>query len=80
MFFDYDGKNYSSFFHSSTYDFNIGDTIQLRYLKGYEHYFLLPNYNPCYWAIIDYLIFTIMAIAFIYYFIKNKNIPNPYSK
>jgi hypothetical protein len=64
----YSKKVYGSFglYHK------IGDTIQLKYLAGYEHYFLFPNeQNPLIWGTIG-LGMLIISASFCFFYAYKK--------
>ena len=71
MFFNYDGEGYKILVSGQVDNiFHTGDTIQLRYLKGYEYHFMLPNSNPIPWGITDILLMALGIIVGIYYLIN----------
>lgn len=54
---------------------HVGEKISLKYLKGYEDFFLFPNENPIFGGICAILIFSFLGIAFLYYALKREPVP-----
>jgi uncharacterized BrkB/YihY/UPF0761 family membrane protein len=54
---------------------NVGDTIQLKYLKGYEGHFLFADENPMSWDILAIAIALFLGIACLYYAFKKDPPP-----
>jgi hypothetical protein len=48
-------------------NFYAGEKIQLRYLVGYEDFFLFPSENPICTAVLSTLMFIGLVIGSIYY-------------
>jgi hypothetical protein len=53
---------------------NVGDSIQLKYLRGYEGHFLFADENPMSWDIAVIVMAFLIGIACLYYASK-KNPP-----
>ena len=62
----YDKKidSYSSFSH------NIGDTLSMRYLRGYENTFLYSDENPMFWNLLLALTLLFCGVGCLYYMKK----------
>jgi hypothetical protein len=72
MKFSMDGKIYDKRIRAGKFPYKVGDTIQLKYLKGYEVFFLFPNENPNYWAIILLIFFPFCGCYLLYYVYREK--------
>lgn len=74
--FKMDGRIYNKRLSGNvTNSLNVGDSIQLKYLKGYEGHFLFPDENPVTWSIIAILLFPALGIACLYYAFKRDPPP-----
>jgi len=49
---------------------NAGDSLQLKYLRGFESHFLFPAENPIPWAVFSILLFISLGMACLYYAFK----------
>jgi hypothetical protein len=54
---------------------NAGDSLQLKYLRGFEGHFLFPTENPIPWAVFSILLFISLGIACLYYAFKKDSPP-----
>jgi hypothetical protein len=76
MDFKMDGRIYDKRLSKYEYnDFHAGEQIKLKYLKGYEDFFLFPNENPKYSGIIAILIFVFAGGCCLYYGFKKDPVP-----
>ena len=74
--FQFDGHTYSK--RISGYldpSIRTGDTLQLKFLRGYEGHFLFPDENPLSWDIVVILMMLFLGFACLYYAFR-KNPPN----
>lgn len=55
--------------------FHVGERIRLKYLKGYEHFFLFPGEYSAYKAILAILVVVALGCGCLYYGLK-KNPPH----
>lgn len=52
--------------------FTQGQTLQLKYLKGYEDDFLFPDENPLYASVALFAMFLLFVVYFTWYIIAGK--------
>lgn len=52
--------------------FKPGQTLQLKYLKGYEGDFLFPDENPLYESVGVFAMFLLFVVYFTWYIIAGK--------
>jgi len=69
--FEFNGRMYDkrAYAHGN---YRLGQTLQLRYLEGYEDNFLFINENPSYSSVFLIILLVILGIYSIYYAIIRK--------
>ncbi len=73
MDFYKDGKpDYIKVYGNYGISHKIGDTLELKYLDGYDHHFLFPNENPLYSDLGVVLFFTICGISCLSYAFRKE--------
>lgn len=76
MKFEMNNHIYDKRVNESVYSsLHVGDKIQLKYLKGYEDFFLFSDENPLFWGICGILFFSILGCCCLYYGLKKTPVP-----
>lgn len=75
MTFLMNGKMYRKRISILDYGFKNGDTIQLKYLEGYDYNFLFPNEKPMLSGMLLIVVMSFVAFYLLYYiYIKKGNL------